>query len=74
MLAFTISSVKFYKRFIKSSYLILCCEAQYGTAEYSICFSNKETIKKLMSAKKPCILKCVKGKTQANLEIFLSGI
>ena len=39
MLVFTISSAKFYQRFIKSSYLIVCCETQYRTSEQSIYFS-----------------------------------
>ena len=33
-----------------------------------MCFLNKETINKLMSFKKPCILKYVKRKTKINLK------
>ena len=33
MLAFKMSSAKFYERFIKSSYLIICSESQFGTAD-----------------------------------------
>ena len=33
-----------------------------------MCFLNMETINKLMSFKKPCILKYVKRKTKINLK------
>ena len=36
-------------------------------------FSNKETINKLFFAKKPCILKYVKGQTKANFLIHESS-
>ena len=39
-----------------------------------ICFSNKETINKVMSVKKSCILKCVKyvkRRSKDSLKIFL---
>ena len=40
-----------------------------------MCFLNKETINKLMSFKKPCILKYVKRKTKINLKfVFVAFV
>ena len=51
----TIFPAKFIKDLLKTV-LIFGCEIQYGITEYLLCFSNKETVNKLMSVRNPCIL------------------
>ena len=73
MLAFTIFSAKRYQRYIESSYLIVCYETLWNNIEQlnNLCFSSKETINKLMSAKEPCIFKNVKKDKRQFADFFI---